>query len=187
MRSVKEAGSARQAAKLQQLQPEGFEPCENAVHGGLVWEAARQQRIPALRPGGEGGERAQHFRPEVAADADLIVLPLRIALLMRAPAELRFVFASRRDPQLGLHRQRLDGELTEIRAADLRLTPEESRDLLEAAGVRLSDPALALLHERTEGWAAGLRLAALSLAGHPDPELFAAEFPAASAQWPSTS
>ena len=95
---------------------------------------------------------------------------------MRAPAELRFVFASRRDPQLGLHRLRLDGELTEIRAADLRLTPAESRDLLAAAGVRLSDPALALLHERTEGWAAGLRLAALSLAGHPDPELFAAEF-----------
>jgi LuxR family transcriptional regulator, maltose regulon positive regulatory protein len=97
-------------------------------------------------------------------------------LVMRAPAELRFVFASRRDPQLGLHRLRLDGELTEIRAADLRLTPEEARDLLEAAGVRLSGPALALLHERTEGWAAGLRLAALSLAGHPDPELFAAEF-----------
>ena len=42
--------------------------------------------------------------------------------------------------------------------------------------MELSEPALALLHERTEGWAAGLRLAALSLAGHPDPERFAAEF-----------
>jgi LuxR family transcriptional regulator, maltose regulon positive regulatory protein len=97
-------------------------------------------------------------------------------LVMRAPTELRFVLASRRDPQLGLHRLRLEGELTEIRAADLRFTPDESRGLLEAAGVRLSDQALALLHERTEGWAAGLRLAALSLAGHPDPERFAAEF-----------
>jgi LuxR family maltose regulon positive regulatory protein len=97
-------------------------------------------------------------------------------LVMRAPAELRFVFASRRDPQLGLHRLRLDGELTEIRAADLRFTLSESRALLEAAGVRLSDDALALLHQRTEGWAAGLRLAALSLAGHPDPELFARNF-----------
>jgi LuxR family transcriptional regulator, maltose regulon positive regulatory protein len=97
-------------------------------------------------------------------------------LVMRAPAQLRFVFASRRDPQLGLHRLRLDGELTEIRAADLRFTVAESRGLLEAAEVRLSDSALALLHERTEGWAAGLRLAALSLAGHPDPELFAARF-----------
>jgi hypothetical protein len=81
MRSVKEAGSAWQAAKLKQLQPEGFEPCDNAVRGGLVWKAARQQRIPALRPGGKGRERAQHLRPEVAADADLVVLPLRIALL----------------------------------------------------------------------------------------------------------
>ena len=97
-------------------------------------------------------------------------------LVMRAPAELRFVLASRRDPQLGLHRLRLDGELTEIRAADLRFTPEESRDLLEAAGVRLSYSALALLHERTEGWAAGLRLAALSLAGRPDPDQVAAGF-----------
>src|ERR1700689_5326432 len=97
-------------------------------------------------------------------------------LMMRAPSDLRFVFASRHDPQLGLHRLRLAGELTEIRAADLRFTPDESRDLLEAAGVRLSDPALAVLHERTEGWAAGLRLAALSLAGHPDPDLFAAGF-----------
>ena len=42
--------------------------------------------------------------------------------------------------------------------------------------MELPDPALALLYERTEGWAAGLRLAALSLAGHPDPERFAAEF-----------
>ena len=97
-------------------------------------------------------------------------------LMMRAPAELRFVLASRRDPQLGLHRLRLDGELTEIRAAELRFTLDESRDLLDAAGVRLSDRALTLLHDRTEGWAAGLRLAALSLAGHPDPELFAAGF-----------
>jgi LuxR family transcriptional regulator, maltose regulon positive regulatory protein len=97
-------------------------------------------------------------------------------LVMRAPPELRFVFASRRDPQLGLHRLRLDGELTEIRAADLRFALDESRALLEAAGVRPSDSALALLHQRTEGWAAGLRLAALSLAGHPDPDSFAAGF-----------
>ena len=97
-------------------------------------------------------------------------------LVMRAPPELRFVFASRRDLQLGLHRLRLDGELTEMRAADLRFTLEESRDLLAAAGIRLSEAALTLLHERTEGWAAGLRLAALSLAGRPDAERFAAEF-----------
>jgi LuxR family maltose regulon positive regulatory protein len=89
---------------------------------------------------------------------------------------LRFVLASRRDLQLGLHRLRLEGELTEIRTADLRFTLEEARALFEAAGVALSGSALGLLYERTEGWAAGLRLAALSLAGHPDPDRFAAEF-----------
>jgi hypothetical protein len=90
--------------------------------------------------------------------------------------ELRFVLATLHDLRLGLHRLRLEGELTEIRAADLRFTLSEARALLEAAGVELSAPALAGLHERTEGWAAGLRLAALSLAGHPDPEGFVAGF-----------
>jgi LuxR family maltose regulon positive regulatory protein len=97
-------------------------------------------------------------------------------LVMRAPAQLRFVLATRHDVRLGLHRLRLEGELTEIRADDLRFSLTEARELLAAAGVRLTDPALALLVDRTEGWAAGLRLAALSLAGHPDPDRFAAEF-----------
>ena len=97
-------------------------------------------------------------------------------LLMRAPEELRFVLATRYDVRLGLHRLRLEGELTEVRADDLRFSLAEARELMAAAGVRLTDPALALLVARTEGWAAGLRLAALSLAGHPDPERFAAEF-----------
>ena len=97
-------------------------------------------------------------------------------LLMRAPEELRFVLATRYDVRLGLHRLRLEGELTEVRADDLRFSLAEARELMAAAGVRLTDPALAPLVDRTEGWAAGLRLAALSLAGHPDPERFAADF-----------
>jgi LuxR family maltose regulon positive regulatory protein len=97
-------------------------------------------------------------------------------LIMRAPAALRFVLVARRDLRLGLHRLRLAGELTEIRADDLRFSRTEARALLDAAGVALSDSALDLLYSRTEGWAAGLRLAALSLSGHPDPEGFAAEF-----------
>ena len=97
-------------------------------------------------------------------------------LIMRGPAELRFVLVSRHDLRLGLHRLRLEGDLTEIRAADLRFTRDEAKALFEAAGIPLSDPALGLLYERTEGWVAGLRLAALSLAGHPDPDRFAAEF-----------
>jgi LuxR family transcriptional regulator, maltose regulon positive regulatory protein len=96
--------------------------------------------------------------------------------MTRAPSRLRFVLAARNYPQLGLHRLRLEGELTELRAADLCFSREESRALLATAGVALPDSALGLLHEQTEGWAAGLRLAALSLAGHPDPERFAAEF-----------
>ena len=97
-------------------------------------------------------------------------------LVMRAPRELRFVLATRHDLGLGLHRLRLEGELTEIRAADLRFSLEEARALLDAAGAGLSEAGLAALQERTEGWAAGLRLAALSLAGHPDPEGFVAGF-----------
>ena len=98
-------------------------------------------------------------------------------LLMRAPAVLRFVLLSRRELRLGLHRLRLEGELTEIRAADLRFSLDESRALFESAG--RAAPGVGgrtLLAERTEGWAAGLRLAALSLAGHHDPERFAAAF-----------
>jgi LuxR family maltose regulon positive regulatory protein len=107
-------------------------------------------------------------------------------LVLRAPPELRFVLVARRDLRLGLHRLRLEGELTEIRPADLRFSVAEAGALFESAGVRMSGSALDLLHERTEGWAAGLRLAALSLAGHPNPERFAAEFPAASGRSPST-
>jgi LuxR family transcriptional regulator, maltose regulon positive regulatory protein len=95
-------------------------------------------------------------------------------LVMRAPEELRFVLATRHDMRMGLHRLRLEGELAEIREPDLRFTVAEAEELFDAAGVKLPDPAL--LVERTEGWAAGLRLAALSLAGHPDPGRFAEEF-----------
>jgi len=95
-------------------------------------------------------------------------------LVMRAPPGLRFVLAARHEVRMGLHRLRLEGELAEIREPDLRFTVTEARELLAAAGVQL--PEVALLYERTEGWAAGLRLAALSLAGHPDPGRFAAEF-----------
>jgi LuxR family transcriptional regulator, maltose regulon positive regulatory protein len=97
-------------------------------------------------------------------------------LLLRAPQDLRFVLATRHDLRLGLHRLRLEGELTEIRAADLRFSLAEARALFGATGTELPERALAQLHGRTEGWAAGLRLAALSLAGRPNPERFAAEF-----------
>ena len=97
-------------------------------------------------------------------------------VVMRAPAGLRLVLAARHDVRLGLHRLRLEGGLAELRAGDLRFTLAEAGELFAAAGVELDEPTLAVLHERTEGWAAGLRLAALALAGGADPERFAAEF-----------
>jgi LuxR family transcriptional regulator, maltose regulon positive regulatory protein len=116
----------------------------------------------------------------VIDDAHLLgsggVLPQLELLVLRAPLELRFVLATRHDLRLGLHRLRLDGELSEIRMPDLRFSLGEARVLFGATGVQLPEEALCRLHRRTEGWAAGLRLAALSLAAHPDPERFAAEF-----------
>jgi len=77
---------------------------------------------------------------------------------------------------VGLHRLRLEGELAEFRADDLRFSVSEAGELFAAAGLELTEPTVAVLRERTEEWAAGLRLAALSLAGYPDPARFAAEF-----------
>jgi LuxR family transcriptional regulator, maltose regulon positive regulatory protein len=96
--------------------------------------------------------------------------------LARLPSMLRVMLATRETPQLALHRRRLAGELTELRGTDLRFSQAETKELLAATGITLSDDALARLYERTEGWAAGLRLAAISLAGHPEPERFVTEF-----------
>ncbi len=97
-------------------------------------------------------------------------------LLTNLPGDVHAVLAIRRDLPLHLHQLRLAGELAEIRAADLRFSERETRELLHTSGIALSEAGAALLHERTEGWAAGLRLAAISLADHPDPERFVAEF-----------
>jgi LuxR family transcriptional regulator, maltose regulon positive regulatory protein len=106
--------------------------------------------------------------------------PEALALLTRVltnlPPGAHALLTTRHDLRLGLHRLRLAGELAEIRAADLRFSERETRLLLEASGIALSESGVALLHQRTEGWAAGLRLAAISLVGHPDPERFVAKF-----------
>ncbi len=97
-------------------------------------------------------------------------------LLVDLPPQVHAVLSTRHDVRLRLHQLRLAGELAEIRAADLRFSERETRELLDASGIALSAAGAALLHQRTEGWAAGLRLAVISLAGHPDPERFVAEF-----------
>jgi LuxR family maltose regulon positive regulatory protein len=137
----------------------------------------------------DGRDAAERLLKDLAPLADLLWLVIDDVheldsdalaqlemLLLRAPATLRFVLASRHDVRLGLHRLRLEGDLAEIRADDLRFTVSEARELLAGVGVKLPGSVLESMHKRTEGWAAGLRLAALSLAGYPDPERFAAEF-----------
>ncbi|HET7049712.1 MAG TPA: AAA family ATPase [Solirubrobacteraceae bacterium] len=97
-------------------------------------------------------------------------------LLAALPSAARVVLSSRRDPPIKLHQFRLVDEVAEIRAGDLRFTESETRELLAASGINLSDRGVTALHQRTEGWAAGLRLVVISLSGHPDPERFVAEF-----------
>ncbi|HEY2276814.1 MAG TPA: LuxR C-terminal-related transcriptional regulator [Streptosporangiaceae bacterium] len=98
-------------------------------------------------------------------------------LLRNAAPSLRLVISSRTQLplSLSLHRYRLNGELTEIRAADLAFDSAESALLMAQHDVTLSAGALADLISRTEGWAAGIRLTAMSLDGHPDPEQFVKE------------
>ena len=98
-------------------------------------------------------------------------------LLEHLPPGLHLVLASRSDPPLPLARLRARGQLAELRTDDLRFTAEEAAALLrESAGPGLPDAAVAALAARTEGWAAGLQLAALSLRGRSDIAGFVAAF-----------
>ena len=91
---------------------------------------------------------------------------------------LRLVVASRMDPLLPLHRYRLAGELTEIRASDLAFSVAEAGLLMAQHGITLPAGSLECLTRRTEGWAAGLRLAATSMDTHPNPDQFLKELAA---------
>ena len=97
-------------------------------------------------------------------------------VLRNAGDGLHVAAASRMDPLLPLHQYRLTGQLTEIRASDLVFNTLEACSLIAQHGVTLSADTLARLVTRAEGWAAGLRLAAISMAGHPDPDQFIKEF-----------
>jgi LuxR family maltose regulon positive regulatory protein len=97
-------------------------------------------------------------------------------LVEHRPAGICVVLASRSDPPLPLARLRARGQLTEIRAAELRFTHAEAGELLQHVASALPDASVAALAARTEGWAAGLQLAALSLRGHDDAAAFVAAF-----------
>lgn len=101
---------------------------------------------------------------EAAAVADALVF-----LLEHLPPPLHLVIATREDPPLALARLRARSQLTEVRAADLRFTLDEAAAFLnQAMGLKLDAGAIAALEARTEGWIAGLQLAAISMQGHSD-------------------
>jgi LuxR family maltose regulon positive regulatory protein len=149
-----------------------------------------RERQPAASAGVDGNELADMVRSELAEVLEPVVLivddlhELRSAealsqleaLLATLPTSARVVLSSRRDPPIRLHQLRLAGEVVEMRAGDLRFTESETGELLAASGISLSDGGAAALYRRTEGWAAGLRLAVLSLSRHADPERFVSEF-----------
>jgi LuxR family maltose regulon positive regulatory protein len=146
-----------------------------------------EKTVPALPHKDASGHA---FLPRLASALAALDPPLVLVLddlhLLTAPeplAELAYVLkyarpglhvvaAARIDPRLPLHRHRLAGELTEIRAADLAFTAGEADLLMAQHGLTLPAGAVDLITERVGGWAAGLRLAALSLDDHPDPGLF---------------
>ncbi len=98
-------------------------------------------------------------------------------LLEHLPPHMHLVIATREDPRLPLARLRAGGRMTEVRAADLRFTPSEAAAFLnQVMGLRLSAQDIAALERRTEGWIAGLQLAALSLQGQPDAASFITSF-----------
>ena len=87
-------------------------------------------------------------------------------LIEHQPPQMHLVIATREDPSLPLARLRVRSQLTEVRAADLRFTPAEAADFLNRTmGLNLRDADIAALEARTEGWIAGLQLAALSMQG----------------------
>jgi LuxR family transcriptional regulator, maltose regulon positive regulatory protein len=111
-----------------------------------------------------------------AHEADSPVLWNVLRTLLAYPDAPRVVVSTRVDPPLPLQRLRVEDRLAEIRRVDLAFTVAEAAELFAHQDVALAPEDLARLVDRTEGWAAGLRLAALMLAGHPEPSAAVAEF-----------
>jgi LuxR family maltose regulon positive regulatory protein len=160
----------------------------DAIRGATSSVGAERQ--PASTASLDADELVERVLAELAEQVEPVVLVvddlhgLRSAdalrqlehLLAGLPSSVRVVLSSRRDPPIRLHQLRLVDELAEIRAGDLRFTESETRDLLGASGISLSEGRESALYERTEGRVAGLCLAVISLSGHADPERFVAEF-----------
>ena len=98
-------------------------------------------------------------------------------LIEHLPPQMHLVIATREDPPLPLARLRVRDQLIELRALDLRFTPAEAAEFLNRVmGLSLSAEDIAALENRTEGWIAGLQLAAISMQGHQDTTSFIKSF-----------
>ena len=159
-----EAGRAKTGAQAAGLLASGPPPRPDTVLAALVDEAARAGPFSIVL---DDYHEAQSDGVDRA-----------VALwLERMPPHAHLVVITREDPPLPIARLRARGHLTEIRARDLQFTTEEAGALLRATvDSELGSEVVATLEARTEGWAAGLQLAALSLRGHRDPDGFAASF-----------
>jgi LuxR family transcriptional regulator, maltose regulon positive regulatory protein len=153
-------------------------PSDSRMHAPWVWPPAAQPEFLA-----ELGVALQRLpRPIRLVLDDVHELVDREALhgiqiLMRnRPAGIQLVLASRLDPPLSLPRLRLAGRLWELRADQMRFSPAEAASLLELSGVQLEPGQVEVLHQRTGGWAAGLRLAGLAMARTADRDGFLADF-----------
>lgn len=134
----------------------------------MVSGLLERAELPGIEPVVMVLDCERDFSAAVAEDLDLV--------LRRSGGWLRLVVLTRVDPTLPLHRYRLAGTVLEIRMADLAFTLDEARELMSKAGVALTVDALQRIVDRTQGWAAGLRFAAMFLARADDQERAALEF-----------
>src|SRR5204862_219768 len=117
----------------------------------------------------------QHLGPSLHAGSQLPALRAgtlqrdRLLRRLEQTADVPLALSSRREPALPIGRLRADGRLVDVRQPDLVMTRPEAAAMLSLAGLALSGDDVLLLLERTEGWPAGLYLAALSLQGRQDP------------------
>jgi LuxR family maltose regulon positive regulatory protein len=107
----------------------------------------------------------------------LSIHQLSTFIVEHQPGQMHLVLLTREDPPFALSRLRARGQITEVRQEDLRFTTQECVEFLEdVMGLKLSKSDIAALERRTEGWVAGLQLAALSMRGRDDLEHFVREF-----------
>jgi LuxR family maltose regulon positive regulatory protein len=181
--------AAAEAEAVAWVTLDGFDN-QPGVFWGYVVAALRRSgvAVPTASLAGRGRDASHVFAlrpaPALAAQNPPVTLVLDDFHLLTDPAVLdgldyvlrntgaglRLVVSARTDSLLPLHRYRLAGQLTEIRASDLAFTVAEAGLLLARHGRIMPPDSLKRLTQRTEGWAAGLRLAAIGMGAHPDPD-----------------